>query len=69
MLKRAYVEITNICNLNCTFCPGTKRKKRALTPSEFMILSEKLRGQVKYIYLHVMGEPLLHPQLPELLRL
>lgn len=69
MLKRAYVEITNICNLNCTFCPGTKRKKRALTPSEFMILSEKLRGQVKYIYLHVMGEPLLHPQLPELLKL
>ena len=30
-------------------------------------MAEKLRGHTRYLYFHVMGEPLLHPQLPELL--
>ena len=67
MLKRAYVEITNICNLRCSFCPGTRREERTVTPEEFRLLAEKLRGHVQYLYFHVMGEPLLHPQLGELL--
>lgn len=67
MLKRAYVEITNICNLRCTFCPGTKREKRFLPPEAFREIAEKLRRHVSYVYLHVMGEPLLHPQLEEIL--
>ena len=67
MLKRAYVEITNICNLRCSFCPGTEREGRFMTAEEFRVLAEKLRGRVSYLYLHVMGEPLLHPRLGELL--
>ena len=69
MLKRAYVEITNVCNLHCDFCPGTGRAKRFLPPEEFRLLAEKLRRHVSYLYLHVMGEPLLHPQLAELLQI
>ena len=68
MLKRAYVEITNVCNLRCDFCPGTKREKRFLPPESFRVLAERLRPHVSYLYLHVMGEPLLHPQLAEILR-
>ena len=67
MFKRVYVEITNVCNLSCVFCPGTGREKRFLTPEEFRLMAEKLRGHTRYLYFHVMGEPLLHPQLPELL--
>ncbi len=67
MLKRVYVEITNICNLHCHFCPGTKRQGRFLPPEEFRVLAERLRGRTGYLYLHVMGEPLLHPQLEEIL--
>lgn len=67
MLKRAYVEITNICNLRCVFCPGTGRKKEFMPPERFQVLAARLRGHVKYLYLHVMGEPLLHPQLGEIL--
>ena len=67
MLKRAYIEITNICNLRCSFCPGTGRVGRFMTAEEFRVLAEKLRGRVSYLYLHVMGEPLLHPRLGELL--
>lgn len=67
MLKRAYIEITNICNLRCSFCPGTGRKKEFMPPERFRLLAEKLRGHVKFLYLHVMGEPLLHPRLGEIL--
>ena len=69
MFKRAYVEITNICNLRCAFCPGTKRPERFMPPEEFRILARRLRPYTGFLYLHVMGEPLLHPQLGELLEI
>ena len=67
MLKKAYVEITNVCNLRCAFCPGTKRPPCTMPPDEFARVLDRLRGHVSYVYLHVMGEPLLHPRLAELL--
>ena len=67
MLKRVYLEITNVCNLSCSFCPGTKRPKRFLSPEAFRTLASRLAGHTEYLYLHVMGEPLLHPRLAEIL--
>lgn len=67
MLKKAYVEITNCCNLSCAFCPGTKRARKTMSLGEFETVLDRLSGHVEYIYLHVMGEPLLHPQLREFL--
>ena len=67
MLKKAYLEITNVCNLTCAFCPGTRREKRFLSLEEFKILSAKLRPYTDYLYFHLMGEPLLHPALGEFL--
>lgn len=64
MLKRVYLEITNVCNLACHFCPGTAREPHFLSVREFSLFLEKLRGQTEYLYFHVMGEPLLHPELP-----
>lgn len=69
MLKKAYVEITNVCNLSCAFCPKTKRAPRTMTAEEFARILDRLRGHVSYVYLHVMGEPLLHPQLADLMAL
>lgn len=67
MLKRAYMEITNICNLRCEFCPGTKRLPRSMSREEFTLAAKRLQGTVKYLYFHVMGEPLLHEKLTEFL--
>ena len=69
MFSRAYVEITNVCNMACAFCPGTAREKGFMTPETFALLAGKLRRHTDYLYLHVMGEPLLHPQLAEILRI
>ena len=65
--SRVYLEITNVCNLRCGFCPGTERQPRFLSPAEFAALAQKLRGWTDYLYFHLMGEPLLHPQLAALL--
>ena len=69
MLKKAYVEITNRCNLACSFCPGTKRAPRTMSAQEFDLVLSRLEGYVQYVYLHLMGEPLLHPELPALFAL
>ena len=69
MLKKAYVEITNRCNLACSFCPKTKRAPRTMSAQEFGLVLSRLEGYVQYVYLHVMGEPLLHPELTTLLAL
>ena len=69
MITRCYLEITNVCNLDCLFCPKTDRAKRRLSVEEFDFLTDKLRGQVKFLYFHLMGEPFLHPHLPEFIRI
>ena len=61
--RKIYVEISNICNLKCAFCPGTKRKKRAMSEEEFRALLPKLQSWTDYLYFHLMGEPLCHPLL------
>ena len=69
MYSRAYVEITNICNMACSFCHGHSRKSRKMTEEEFHRVLQQLAGKTEYIYYHLMGEPLTHPQLPVFLRM
>lgn len=69
MYSRVYVEITDICNRNCSFCPGTKRQPRRMSIDEFKIVAAKLQNITKYLYFHVMGEPLTHPELADLIRI
>lgn len=67
--EKAYVEITNCCNLACSFCPKTRRAPRTMSAQEFDLVLSRLEGYVQYVYLHVMGEPLLHPALSSLFAL
>ena len=61
---RVYVEITNICNMDCSFCHGHSRPPRQMTQAEYARVLEQLAGKTQYIYHHLMGEPLVHPLLP-----
>lgn len=65
--QKVYLEITNICNRSCAFCPGTKRTPRQMDEADFRKFAEKLRGWTEYLYFHLMGEPLLHPSLGQFL--
>jgi len=66
---KIYLEISNICNLHCSFCPGTKRAPRALDIEHFSTLLEKLKPYTDYLYFHLMGEPLCHPNLGDFLKI
>ena len=68
MYARVYVEITNTCNRQCSFCPGTTRPPRRMTEVEFNTVLDRLEGVTEYVYYHVMGEPLTHPLLPDFIR-
>ena len=65
--SKVYLEISNLCNLSCAFCPGTSREKKAMTETEFAALLPKLRPYTDYF--HLMGEPLIHPKLERFLEL
>lgn len=69
MYSKAYVEITNICNMSCSFCHGHKRATRRMSTEEFSFILSALTDKTKYIYYHLMGEPLTHPQLHEFIKM
>ncbi len=72
-----YVEPTNRCNLSCDFCPQSlddyedRTGKRQDMPLE---LWERVMGEIatlgiKSLKLYFFGEPLLHPEIGEMLRI
>ena len=61
MYARVYVEITNICNMACSFCHGHSRTPRRMSEEEFSRVLDALQGQTNFVYYHLMGEPLTHP--------
>ena len=69
MFKKVYIEITNNCNLDCSFCIKNKREKLFIDINDFKTILNKLKGYTTYLYFHIMGEPLLHPHINELINI
>ena len=69
MFKKIYIEITNICNLKCKFCPETNRNKKFMDLDKFEEIIREIHNHTQLVCLHVKGEPLLHPQLDGILKI
>ncbi len=67
--KKFYIEIINMCNLSCSFCPQTKRTSQIMKSEEFDKILDQVKPYTDYIYFHVKGEPLLHPEIDKFLDL
>lgn len=65
--KKIYVEITNYCNLKCSFCPESKRVKEFMSIESFEHIINEVKEYTNLVALHVKGEPLLHPNLKQIL--
>ncbi len=68
LIKFIFIELTNHCNFSCTFCPDgiMTRKRRFMDVSLVYKLLDEIEDKGltnEPIQLHVMGEPLLHPQI------
>ena len=61
--KKVYIEITNVCNLSCNFCPKTSRNYKFMNREEFSYILNEVRPFTEHIYLHLMGEPLLNQEI------
>lgn len=68
-LKKVYVEITNKCNLKCSFCSDSVRKNENMSLDNFRQITEQLSNYTDYFHLHVKGEPLVHPELENILKI
>lgn len=66
--KRVYIEITNICNLNCEFCLPHNRPLKFLEFENYKKILKEIKPYTKYIFLHVKGEPLLHPDVDNFIK-
>ena len=67
--KKIYIEITNICNLNCQFCSKDSKPKKEMTLTEFEHILKQIDKYTDYLYLHVKGEPLLHSKIDQIISL
>ena len=65
--KKVYIEITNRCNLSCDFCIKNKRPIKDISIEEFKEVLTKLNPLTDYLYFHILGEPLIHPKINELI--
>jgi len=69
-VKRLHLELTNMCNFSCEFCPDHKMKrKKGIMPLEMAksIIKDVSESEVAELVLfHVMGEPILYPKLLEI---
>ncbi|MBQ6933432.1 MAG: radical SAM protein [Clostridia bacterium] len=68
-LKKIYIEITNLCNLKCSFCSQSQRKGQNMKSDDFRRIVEQIEKYTDYVHLHVKGEPLVHPELGEILEI
>lgn len=66
---KIHIEISNICNLQCSFCPAVERKKGLMSVEDFAMILAQVGPMAEQICLHLMGEPLLHPHLGKLIDL
>ncbi len=67
--RQVYIEITNKCNLTCSFCPRTKRPPTDMDAALFARIVEEVKPLTDKVYFHVMGEPLMHPDFKQFIQI
>lgn len=69
MFKKVYFEISNICNLKCSFCPQTSKKKEYVSLNDFKKVANELKDYCEQLCPHILGEPLTHPHILEIFQI
>lgn len=63
--QKVNIEISNICNLQCSFCPEVVRSKSLMSVELFREIIEQVALLTEQVCFHLMGDPLVHPNLAE----
>lgn len=68
-MKKAYIELSDICGLNCHFCSPLKNKRGIMQLEEFKSILPQVLKYSKTIALHILGDPLKLENLDEYLKI
>ena len=68
LFRKVYVEIGNVCNLQCSFCPEVDRAKLRVEKEKFRSLLMEVKPFAERVCFHLMGEPLAHPEFAALVQ-
>ena len=68
-MKKIYIEITNNCNLDCSFCIKNSRVSKFMSFDEFILILDKVKPYTKYLYFHILGEPFMHPKINDFINI
>ena len=63
------IEISNICNLQCSFCPEVIRDKGLMPVELFTNIIDQVSSLTELVCFHLMGDPLVHPKLKEMVQI
>jgi radical SAM protein with 4Fe4S-binding SPASM domain len=67
--QKVYIEISNVCNLQCGFCPEVEREKDVMGRELFGRVIRDVAPLAEQACFHLMGEPLTHPLFAEFVAL
>lgn len=67
--SKIHIEISNICNLQCSFCPEVIRTKKLMDLDLFESIVRQAAPLTEQVAFHLMGDPLLHPKLSEMVEI
>lgn len=65
--KRVNVEISSVCNLKCSFCPAGSGPASTMSVEDFQSVIVQLRPMTEEVVLHLLGEPLGHPDFSKMI--
>lgn len=63
--QKINIEISNICNLQCGFCPEVIRSKKTMSIELFERIIQQVAPLTEQVCFHLMGDPLVHPRLKD----
>ncbi len=67
--QKVNIEISNICNLQCHFCPEVIRHKKMMSVDLFRRTIQQVAPLTEQVCFHLMGDPLVHPQLQDFIQI
>ncbi len=67
--KKVHIEITNICNLKCSFCPPKTLANETMTLEKFENINNKVKSFTNELAYHIVGDPLVLSNLNEYLNI
>lgn len=67
--EKIYIELSDICGLNCGFCPSVKGVRGAMSVEKFGIIAKKVAGVGRIYTFHLLGDPLVLPNLKDFVKI